>query len=762
MSVRNKDILLGGDIPKREKLRIQKDMLKGDFVKPSEYLSNYGEREKSYSNRASKRELDAIDEETLDRLDTFKKAANIDLGKADNEPEPKYLKNVENFFGKDGKKDPYNWNKDYRYVTNYLGNAYNNPFNPLEAKIRVFINKDEAKKFLNTLDLNPWGDDSKLTDVLLDRAKDNFFQYELIISEFTGKRKYPRGYTPETTYTGKKPTKDYQDLTNKQFEATQQYQIKHKLGFDGSRDMLGFILDKYYGISDFYKINNMYSKILKDKSITAQGNQENINFRRIFKLDLMQKRVPNGSPFFAVTEDDIRDDARIFGINKVGFFRNVGNSLLLEDGEYLWFLPIWLPNKYFNEILEIIDGVTKDKKQLYSEWWKLNDELDRTKTESRGEKEKRLQDLRQEFKMGKVGDAVYSADYPVFYETLGGVGWAMPMSKASDLEHRMERGVIYNRQQAHDPSPNKKQRDNNQFRTDMDKDYARQLVSKEDAAKWLIMKGAKYTNNRNYQIQGEDDKGKNIFGKKWLEDLKEQRRDAKDDIVEKKYNENSKTIYEDEDKLIAKNKKIQDTMDETWRKRVALSGYNDMIKIWNKLGLRYEKIDVSEEIIPSGYTVLKESKRIIVTTKKEKKIKEKEEEYQETEEERQDGTFIKAKKFEGSKDGFVYRLGARGLGYYKDSNQKERPKKGTLALGNLIYENIQKEKKALKDEVVRKSKGEIKDDDFEEGWIRSSEGGVNKSYIIVTKGKNKGEVYDPDIKEPFAIGKLVDGELMKY
>ena len=151
MSVRNKDILLGGDIPKREKLRIQKDMLKGDFVKPSEYLSNYGEREKSYSNRASKRELDAIDEETLDRLDTFKKAANIDLGKADNEPEPKYLKNVENFFGKDGKKDPYNWNKDYRYVTNYLGNAYNNPFNPLEAKIRVFINKDEAKKFLNTL-----------------------------------------------------------------------------------------------------------------------------------------------------------------------------------------------------------------------------------------------------------------------------------------------------------------------------------------------------------------------------------------------------------------------------------------------------------------------------------------------------------------------------------------------------------------------------------------------------------------------------------
>jgi hypothetical protein len=565
----------------------------------SGYYSNYGERTKPYLDRAGYYAMKEIDEDTMDRLKTFKKAAEIGIGKAKNVPKPKYIENVEKFFGKDGDKYISKYGK-YNASTHPV-DAYKKPFNLLEANIRTFSNKNEARNYLKDLDLNPWGDDSKLVDIILERANNNKYRYELLISEFTGKRKFPRGYAPTKTY--KKPTKDYQDLTDKQFEETQQYKIKHKIGYDGSKVMLAFILERFYGISDFYKINNIYNKILKEQTLIDKGNDNDINFRRIFKIDIIQKRVDNGSPFFSIIKEDIMEDAKIFAINKIEYYRVLSNTLILVAQGYFLFLPIWLPSNYYNKIANIIKTYNEKYGKLYDKIRTLNWSIEKIRDESETSRLKRLADLRQKFKMGSIGDAVYSADYPVFYYTLGG-DVSEVKSKADQLKYRMEHGVLYENQKAHqhggrDGSDSKKTEDdpkyqkgrrNNQFRTDMDKDYARSLISKEDAAKWLINKGGKYIDGQNYQVQGEDDKGKNIFGKKFLKDLKEERRKEKDKHVDEDYTDENKVIEDKKDIIKDKNKEIDKEISETEDKQDALDKIDDLIKIWNELGLRYEKI----------------------------------------------------------------------------------------------------------------------------------------------------------------------------
>ena len=198
------------------------------------------------------------------------------------------------------------------------------------------------------------------------------------------------------------------------------------------------------------------------------------------------------------------------------------------------------------------------------------------------------------------------------------------MSKGYKLDHRLKEGVLYKDQEGHDKSSSgygTEDRRNNTYRTNMDKKYARDLVSNEDAAKWLINKGAlpnkdpidlvRFFNEglgEKLKMYGtvdktllnnhiNQDKGTNKFGKEWLKELKEKRQEVKKEYIKEEtkpiidlYDAKEWEIRRQEGDIIEEEKEPVKQQD--------YDGIKALNEIWDTLGLtkiKYDQRDLKDD-----------------------------------------------------------------------------------------------------------------------------------------------------------------------
>ena len=143
-----------------------------------------------------------------------------------------------------------------------------------EDKSKFFNNKESMKKFVKELNLNPFGNDSKLEQILIDRVNNNNVGNILYIEEIGKNGKFT---------------------------------IAHKIPWDGTIHHLEIILNKYYYAIG--NVNNIYYNLLNSKDTYTKNNTRLNNV-----IHLYYKTGSFKATDLFISYDNLRKDVQIFDI----------------------------------------------------------------------------------------------------------------------------------------------------------------------------------------------------------------------------------------------------------------------------------------------------------------------------------------------------------------------------------------------------------------------------------------------------------------
>tara|TARA_R110002073_G_scaffold230162_2_gene391049 strand:+ start:12008 stop:13810 length:1803 start_codon:yes stop_codon:yes gene_type:complete len=446
----------------------------------------------------------------------------------------------------DKKTEAFNYrSKEYNHLDRvFRGNTI---IGITKEKSRFFNNQEDMKNYVKQLNLNPFGNDSKLEQILIDRVNNNKVDNMLYIEE-VGKN-------------GK-------------------FTIKHKIPWDGTIYHLELILGKYYY---FGNIKNVYYNLLNSKDTYTKNNT---HLNNVLHLYYKTGSFSGGDLF--ISYDNLRKDVQIFDIYDQDKYERLtlGLQFLFFDLESKpvkkYFLPWWLPDFIYDKVDRLIDDYLNF---TYKSGERVSDTRIKNLSEVTKEAEKK-------FSMGRVADAIYAVpEREVFMESMS--RWAQKENQGNAYDPD-NRAFTYAEQGGHERVDGQGDRKNTLYGKDLDPEYAKKLLTDDEARIWLSIR-ALNTNKRIFDVE----RLKNPQMKDGSQSKKDNKLFEKDRNIDNvplyQYSKFNKKELERAEKKLDKDDFLEDLRERRQRvKKRAIDNYIDTEmresdKVSQELGNKYAK-----------------------------------------------------------------------------------------------------------------------------------------------------------------------------